>query len=318
MPFLCYRISIGAISAIALMSGALLNAPCALAQPAVVLSQTPDDNKPNPEVADEELQGLQKQALLCQQLISLKVRAASLRQIVDQAKAALPEDYADAYIELRVSPDELPTQNPVLNPNAGGQPTETPSGFSFDLDSVALGKVLQSAATLAGYDFFVLPDHLLITRSEQLTETERSQARVWKLMLAALERPDARMASDTKRELTEAERIQGSRLLQQVAQLIATSFQNKGVGTTLRFGDLNPKLRKMVQGSVDFYNDLSGDSSVRVPLDAPLVFDRVLDRSNHFTLKLKGREYGWSSDPDYSDKNGGQVFSLKPIPIPAQ
>ena len=312
MPFLCYRVSIGAISAIALMSGALLNAPCALAQPAVVLAQTPD-NKPNPEVAEEELQGLQKQALLCQQLISLKVRAASLRQIVDQAKAALPENYADAYIELRVAPDEPPIQNTVLNANEGMPQAETLPGFSFDLDAVSLGQVLQSAATLAGYEFFVLPDHLLLTGSSQLTETEQAQARVWKLNLASIERPDgATLAFDGKKELTQAEKIQGSRLTQQVAQLIATSFQNKGVGTTIRFGDLSPGLRKMVQGSVDFFSHISGDSSVRVPFNAPLVFDRVDDRSNHFTLKLKGREYGWSSDPDYSDRDEGQHLILQP------
>ena len=286
------RLSIGAGSAL-LLSGLQMNAPVCLAQTAPqsrAAVAAPAPAMPDAPMSARE-QAMELQRMMCAQPIDLKVSGATLSQVVKQVKAAMP----DASIELRLTPEDKALQRQVDENKVKLEETKLPQ-FRFELEQKPLGIILQSAANLAGYEFFVLPDELLIAQRQQLTPQE-DWVRPWNIFQAA----PAQIR----------ERAQGIAAMREATQLVARQLlqirREQGEAkepATIQFSDLAPELQQKLQTAVDFANRNSGSPLVTVPADSPFTLGNLDKGKLQFSLTIAGvypaptkkRIFAWNAD----------------------
>lgn len=236
--------------------------------------------------------GLLAQEELCKSPISVKVQNATLAQLVEQVKAALPDTQRiKANIELRQAGE--PDNDPIAS-----------ARFSFGLKETSLGSILQSAAGLTGCKFLILPDRLLITQGQQATAEEQSQARSWAQNVASSGQGWS-MAPEASGLMT--------RLVVAELQARAVTGEPNIPTTTMRFDQLQPELQQLMQSSVDDKSHKAGHSTMQVPSNALVVLGEVNPSTVQFTLILHsyGREYRWMSLSDSSQRSG-RIMTIAP------
>lgn len=285
--------------------GALLG--CGLQLSAPVWAQTTPQPRaavatPDAAMTDASLsareQGMQLQRMMCAQPIDLKVSGATLSQVVKQVRIAMP----DASIELRLTPEDKALQRQVDENRVKLEETNLPQ-FRFELEEKPLGTILQSAANLAGYEFFILPDQLLIAQRQQLTPQEDG-AIPWNVFQAA-------PAQASRTRLSGAERAQGLASMREATQLVARQLlqikREQGEATepaTIQFSDLSPELQQKLQTAVDFANRNSGSPLVTVPADSAFTLGNLDKGKLQFSLTIAGvypaptkkRIFAWNAD----------------------
>jgi len=214
--------------------------------------------------------GLVDQENLCLTPISLKVKDATVEEIVKQVQ------------------DALPTKTSIEVRHAGA------ARFTFDLQKTALGQVLEPAAQLAGCKLFVLSDRLLIAPVDQLTEKERKEGGEWSQSVAA---GGSRWSADS----------QGTRLLLKAitpgfyARLDANAKNNLVQGpdakpidrVSVKFAELSPDsqqiLQKLYLWAVRMDQRMFPQALPMVDLSAADDVElRTSDKGDHLSVSVKG------------------------------
>ena len=296
------------IGGVLLGCGLQLSAPVCLAQtapaPDAATSLAPMTNAP----MSAREKGMELQRILCAQPIDLKVSGATLSQVVKQVRAAMP----DASIELRLTPEDKALQRQVDENKVKLEETKLPQ-FRFELEQKPLGNLLQSAANLAGYEFFVLPDQLLIAQPQQLALQEREYAAMGIMVRVSPKAIPVTVAPAriTRLTLTQAEFAQGSAAMREATKLVARQLLQKQreqgeskKPTVIRFGDLAPELQQKLQTAVDFNSRTANDPSITVPANALITLDNMDKGYVKFNLLIAAtnpstemnRQYNWRAD----------------------
>lgn len=310
------RVSIG-IGGALLLSGLQLGVPLCLAQTA-----------PAPAKAEGAQQmiarrmAMEEQLKRCAQPIDIQVSGATLSQLVKQLQLAMP----DASIELRLSVEDKALQRQIDDNKVKQEETKLPQ-FRFTLEQKPLGSVLQSAATLAGYEFFVMPDELLITQLKELAPGEREQSASWNPTPFAASNlsPDrfAKPLNEAQRRAWQADR---NKLLVVGKELLAFARQT---GTTqgpftMQFGDFPPELQQKLQTLVDSRTRQSklGLTPIQVPSDASIELANFDTSDVQFTLNIRSKNpdvepnriYGFGMDISSGADNSPPTYSLPSLP----
>ena len=280
--------------------GLQLNAPV-LAQTAPqprAVAAAPDLAPTNAPMSARQ-QAMERQRALCAQPIDLKVSGASLSQVVKQVRAAMP----DASIELRLSAEDKALQRQVDENKVKLEETKLPQ-FRFELEQKPLGTILQSAANLAGYEFFVMPDELLISKPQELMATEQGRAIPWNFLQNSPVQVSAPRLSD-------ADRAKGLDMMRGATQLVARQLlqikREQGESkepATIRFGDLDQDLQQKLQKAIDFANKNSGSPLITVPTDSFFTLGNFDKGKLSFSLTITGaypaptqkRIFAWNAD----------------------
>lgn len=167
---------------------------------------------------------------LCATPVSLKVADATLEEIVDRAKAAAA---TKTNIEVRG-----PRQ----------------ARFSFDLQSMPLGNLLDATAALAGCRLFVLRDRLLIAPPGGLSEAEQKDGGLW---AGSMEAVSSRWSARSGAQYG----VLGAVVTDMMERLRVKAGDDQalgGIGTPkvfigdvktlrrVRFGDLSPDIQQWV------------------------------------------------------------------------
>ena len=243
------------------------------------------------EAAKLRAQRMELQRMLCVQPIDVKVSGGTLSELVKQVRFAMP----NASIELRLSAEDKALQRQVDNQKLELAATKLPQ-FSFELEQTPMGTILDSAAKLSGYKFFIMPDQLLIAKPQQLTPQEREQAGLTLAKQSNLTATELGSVSALTREV--------SRLV--AGQLLEASLRKGATDepTTLKFGDLPPEVQRKMQSAVDLRSQAVGDSSMTVPAEALITLDKLDKGELKFTLSVAAanpekdlnRVYAWGAD----------------------
>ena len=272
------------VSGALMLGGLQLSAPICQAQTVPPLTSAPLRIVPATENAPvvAEKRGMELQRALCDQRIDLKASGATLSQLVKQIRVAMPE----ASIELRLSAEDKELQRQVDEDEVKLEATQL-SQFSFDVKQVALGDILQSATTLAGYGFFVTREGLLITKPRQMDPTEKGPVIPWYIL-----QNSPQQASEP---ITDPAFIKRAIVTQETAKLVARQLlqmrRKQGEAkepATIRFDALAPDLQKKLQTLVDIASQNAGSPLVIVPADSPLAFDDLDKGKLRFSLTVSG------------------------------
>ncbi len=244
-------------------------------------------------------QAMELQRMMCAQPIDLQVSGATLSQVVKQVKAAMP----NASIELRLTPEDKALQRQVDENKVKLEATKLPQ-FRFELEQKPLGTILQSAASLAGYEFFVTPDELLIAKPQELMPTEQGRAIPWNLV------QNSPVQASVSR-LSDADRAKGFDMMRGATQLVARQLlqMKREQGefkepTKIQFGDLDQDLQQKLQKAIDFANQNSGSPLVTVPTDSFFTLGNFDKGKLSFSLTITGaypaptqkRIFAWNAD----------------------
>ena len=291
MSQICKKISVYAGST--LLWGSLqLAAPICQAQtPPFSQPAIPALTPAEREAANLRAQRMELQRMLCVQPIDVKVSSGTLSELVKQVRFAMP----NASIELRLSAEDKAIQRQVDANEVKLAATKLPQ-FSFELKQTPMGTILDSAAKLSGYRFFIMPDRLLIAKPQQLTAMEQEQTGI---------------VAAKQSNLTAVEQAQVPPLTREVSQLVAgqllESSLKKGASqqpTTLKLSDLSPELQKKMQMAVDLKSRAFGDSPMLVPAESLITLDSLDKGYLRFTLSVAAanpktdlnRVYAWGAD----------------------
>lgn len=311
------RVSI-AMSGALLLVGLQLNAPICQAQaaPAVV---APAVGSPAEAMQMRARRlAMDEQLKKCAQPIDIQVSSATLKQLVKQVQLATP----DASIELRLNSKDKALQRQLDDGKIKLEETKLPQ-FSFALERKPLGDVLQSAATLAGYNFYILPDELLISQPKELAPAERERSASWNLF--ARQSQSRTLAKPLTSEQRQVIQTNNENLLVVGRELLSLARQ-KGATEgpfTLRFGDFSPELQKRIQTSADYLSRSSKYPEIKVPDDASVDLTKFDPTDVRFTLTIKARDittdlnrtYGFRTDISSGAATSGPTYRVPAFPI---
>jgi hypothetical protein len=240
--------------------------PSLLLSPSPVWAQEATPAAPNSAVVAKtddlaKITSRVKQEDVCKTPVTLSVENANLRKIIAQLKSLLPPD---TQIELR-------------NPSSLAR-------FSFELAKVPVGDVLEPVAKLAGCKLYVLSDRLLITRDNQLSSSERLDAKDWAKNRAVTGFGGWSARSTAERAFSRA--------------IFAELQQRKGTEARWSFSELSQDCQQMLQSMVTWTNDNANHLNIRVPRDAAVAIEAG-DEPGRFSLKVGNLESGDSGGRHY-------------------
>ena len=305
------------VSGALLLSGLQLTAPVCLAQSAPAVAAPTKATNAMQMLARR--QAIEEQIKRCAQPIDVKVSGATLKQLVRQVQLAMP----DTSIELRLSAEDKALQREVDENKVKLDESKLPQ-FSFELEQKPLGDILQSAATLAGYEFFVMPDELLICQPKQLAPGEREHSATWDPVQARFAASSLNTHRTFAKPLTKAQQqvIQANNenLLLIGRQLLALAHQQGATEApfTMRFGDLSPELQQRIQTSADYLSRSSKYPSIKVPFDAAIDLTNFDTSNVRFSLTIKATNpvtdlnhvYGFGTDVSSGANTSGPTYFL--------
>jgi hypothetical protein len=196
--------------AVASLSFLLSHSPLA-AQPRVALPNPKLPFSLEDQASIDKALKLTEQEELSKTIVPLKVKDATLEELVAEIQRVLP---AAKIIEVRDA---------------------SPVHLSFELKEALVGQVLQSAAALASCELYLLPDRLLISPQNKLTREESKERFAWM--------PGA----NNLYTVGPIQRMFVRKLAENVQRRVATSAGPGGNGATaVLVGDLEPELQEMV------------------------------------------------------------------------
>lgn len=220
-------------------------APCSTI-PALAQQNTPVTEKPQKSAQDHL--ALTSMEELGATPISIDIKNASL------------SDFIEAVGRATIKPQRIEVRQ------------SEPLTFSLALKDVALAKVLNAAAMLAGCELYLLPDRFLIAPAHALRTEER---------------PLAQRYSQNSSNL---KTLRGSIF----ARSVVSSIQQTG-RQQVKFGDLQEPQRKMLQWMANTQSESTLNQPELLPLDAGIALEPRADGGFNLKVGVKSnrKNYLW-------------------------
>jgi hypothetical protein len=210
------------------------------------------------------LAALAEQENLCNTPVDLTAHGATIQEIADKLKVALP----------RLAPVEVRQASAAR--------------FSIDLQKTKAGQILESVASLAGARLYLFADRLLITQEAQLSADERQNAIDW-LHSSGSNGSSMRARFKARVALTEG-------IVAGLDDLTTQVTRNAPAGVTgsnsqqFRMGQLDPELQQLIERLVNLPRSGSKSGPTHITPDAIITTRRNGQHEFHLNIKLSSQQ----------------------------